>query len=592
MSTDSTQLQVTTYAYDTINRLTGVTYPTGTANVTYGYDNADRRTSMADGTGTTTYAYDEVDRLSSVTFSGSRAVAYQYDAAGNRTRITYPDTKAVNYAYDDANRLSTVTDWVSNTTAYAYDDAGRLTTTTFPTGVVEARTYTTADQLLSHSAAKAGNTLTSFTYALDDAGMRTAVQTAAGTESYTHDALYRLTGVTYADGTLQGYTYDPAGNRLTKTQGGTTTTYAYDNADRLTTVGGVSYTFDANGNQTGRGADTFTWDAENRLTSAVVAGATSTSVYRGDGLRHSLTTGGATATYTWDVAAGLPVVLQDGSSTYVYGFGGALISQTAIGGAQTHVLSDGLGSTAAMTDSSGAITAAYQYDVFGALRASSGTGSSEYRYTGQQQEAASGLTYLRARFYDSVTGRFLSKDPFPGATALPASQHPYAYAHGAPTQYTDPSGLCLWDLCLGEAELTILGIGFLAATAGPSIHAWIESGTPQQIAAAFDQMVDCAGQTIGDFIQQAKRRAEDFTRGQKGKLRDDNMERNEGAYLCEICGRDMEPAEQSKSGVRPPDNEAHADHKIPVAQGGKGELENGQMICRYCNLRKGSTLWP
>jgi hypothetical protein len=63
--------------------------------------------------------------------------------------------------------------------------------------------------------------------------------------------------------------------------------------------------------------------------------------YCGDGLRHSKTTGGATTAYTWDVAAGLPVVLQDGTHTYVYGLG--LISQTDGAGNQTYVLGMGWG---------------------------------------------------------------------------------------------------------------------------------------------------------------------------------------------------------------------------------------------------------
>ncbi len=60
------------------------------------------------------------------------------------------------------------------------------------------------------------------------------------------------------------------------------TPYTYD-ADQMTTAGGVSYGYDANGSQTSRGADTFTYDHENRLTQSVVGGVTSTSTYNGDG---------------------------------------------------------------------------------------------------------------------------------------------------------------------------------------------------------------------------------------------------------------------------------------------------------------------
>lgn len=57
---------------------------------------------------------------------------------------------------------------------------------------------------------------------------------------------------------------------------------------------------------------------------------TAVYLYRGNGLRYAKTEGGLPSTYTWDVNQGLPVVLQDGTNTYVYGLG--LISQTGAGG--------------------------------------------------------------------------------------------------------------------------------------------------------------------------------------------------------------------------------------------------------------------
>jgi hypothetical protein len=96
-----------------------------------------------------------------------------------------------------------------------------------------------------------------------------------------------------------------------------------------------------NGNQTSRGGDTYTYDHENRLTQAVINGVTFSSTYNGDGLRMSHTENSVTTSYTWDVAAGLPVVIQDDDNTYVYGLD--LISQTDEDGVQTYYFSDGLG---------------------------------------------------------------------------------------------------------------------------------------------------------------------------------------------------------------------------------------------------------
>ncbi|MBK7724699.1 MAG: RHS repeat protein [Dehalococcoidia bacterium] len=56
---------------------------------------------------------------------------------GRRTSITYPGgSNQVTYGYDNANRLTSVTDWNSNSTTYSYDDAGRMTSTTLPSGTV------------------------------------------------------------------------------------------------------------------------------------------------------------------------------------------------------------------------------------------------------------------------------------------------------------------------------------------------------------------------------------------------------------------------------------------------------------------------
>jgi RHS repeat-associated protein len=100
----------------------------------------------------------------------------------------------------------------------------------------------------------------------------------------------------------------------------------------------------------------------------------------------------------------------------------------------------GLGSTRALTDGAGTVTATYAYDAFGALRASTGTGATEFRFAGQQDDAAFGYQYLRARYYDPTTGRFISKDPVAGVATRPPSQHPYSYALNSPVNYDDPTG--------------------------------------------------------------------------------------------------------------------------------------------------------
>jgi RHS repeat-associated protein len=145
----------------------------------------------------------------------------------------------------------------------------------------------------------------------------------------------------------------------------------------------------------------------------------------------ALTGGGRKSTQ--DLAS-LPVVLQEGRSTYVWGLD--LISATDKDGNQTYFLYDGLGSTTGLADDEGNVTAGYGYDVFGATRSQSGTADTMFRFTGEQRDSDSGLYYLRARYYDPATGRLVTKDPIPGG-------NPYAYAGNDPVRYVDPGGLCI-----------------------------------------------------------------------------------------------------------------------------------------------------
>jgi transposase-like protein len=65
-----------------------------------------------------------------------------------------------------------------------------------------------------------------------------------------------------------------------------------------------------------------------------------------------------------------------------------------------------------------------------------------------------------------------------------------------------------------------------------------------------------------------------------------NAQENGGRVVCEQCERDTVPAQQSKKGVSPPDNEAQVDHRTPRSKGGNGSSDNGGVKCRKCNIEK------
>jgi RHS repeat-associated protein len=160
--------------------------------------------------------------------------------------------------------------------------------------------------------------------------------------------------------------------------------------------------------------------------------------YGGGSLRESRTIGQDSVTFTWDVNLRIPQVMDDGSLGYVYGLG--RISQVASDDTTYYYLSDGPGSVMALTDADGDVVNTYDYDVFGAVRASSGSQPNEFRFTGEQWDDSTGLEYLRARYHDAGVGRFMTKDPFAGLTMVPQSLNRYAYVLNNPLLYRDPYG--------------------------------------------------------------------------------------------------------------------------------------------------------
>ena len=101
---------------------------------------------------------------------------------------------------------------------------------------------------------------------------------------------------------------------------------------------------------------------------------------------------------------------------------------------------DGFGSVRQLTNLAGTVTDTYNYDAFGNLLNSTGTTPNNYLYRGEQYDQDLGLYYLRARYYNPATGRFLSRDPEDGHNWDPKSLHKYLYASGDPVNLLDPTG--------------------------------------------------------------------------------------------------------------------------------------------------------
>jgi RHS repeat-associated protein len=93
-----------------------------------------------------------------------------------------------------------------------------------------------------------------------------------------------------------------------------------------------------------------------------------------------------------------------------------------------------------LTNFTGAATDSYEYDAYGNEFTVSGSTPNNYMYRGEQYDSDLGLYYLRARYYNPLTGRFMSRDPLDGDMTDPKSLHKYLYAAGDPVNRADPSG--------------------------------------------------------------------------------------------------------------------------------------------------------
>ena len=105
-------------------------------------------------------------------------------------------------------------------------------------------------------------------------------------------------------------------------------------------------------------------------------------------------------------------------------------------GAATGLLTDGLGSTVALSNSAATTTATYGYSPYGET-VKSGTDSTPMEYTGRENDGATGLYYYRARYYSPALGRFISEDPIGERGGM----NRYRYVEDSPTVATDPLGL-------------------------------------------------------------------------------------------------------------------------------------------------------
>ncbi len=403
---------------------------------------------------------------------------YTYDENGNRLTfkltINGVEQMTATYTYDKLNQLTGVTIG-GDTTTYGYDDNGNILNKT--TGeLVTEYTYNNGNMLTAMETTQGNNSLYTYSsnYYLD--GNKKTANDGGTVSQYQYNGLGQLLAETQGTEVF-GYTYDAYGNRVGKTAQEETTAYTYNAGNQLLTEAIThgtewkaitQYGYDANGNQISKltqtlgnagGEETvqmgtpgedepaapgiafYMYNGFGELTGLQENGTTAAYTYNADGLRVSKTVNGETTTHILD---GANVVADiQGTSISKYNRGRELISMEQ-NGQKGYYVFNGHGDVVQMRSTSGEQVYGKRYDAFG-VEMTSGTSTSQFAnpfgYAGEYTDVESGNIYLRARYYNPNTGRFMSEDPAKDGTNW------YVYAENNPVMYID-----FWGLAITQAD--------------------------------------------------------------------------------------------------------------------------------------------
>lgn len=429
-----------------IEKLCAVSMSSG-ANTSYTYDSngniASEAKTINGTTYTTSYTYDRQGNKAIITYPDSAEVRYTFNAAGLLNKIERKESGGAftdvvsNFDYSPVDKVTTQADVNGVTTTNTYDAVKmyrltrRLTQNTVPTKHQDLNyTYDNVNNITQIVDASAGSSSKTVAYVYDDLNRMTsatATSVAGGQSTYTHTYAYDALG-NITSGPIGSYTY--AGTN-------------YANPHAATTINGVTYTYDNDGNLTGNGSLTNTWNYKDQLTQAVLGGVTSSYLYDHTGERASLANGTTTTAYPNDFYN------YNGTKKTKSIYAGDQLVATieTVGGVVTpyYVHTDQLNSTTATSDGSAALVETLDYFPYGNQRISSGAHTEQRQYIGQMYDTDTGLDYLNARYYKADIGRFISQDSIfwqlsKESLIDPQQQNSYNYARNNPISMGDPTG--------------------------------------------------------------------------------------------------------------------------------------------------------
>jgi RHS repeat-associated protein len=472
--------------YDALHRLLSKAYSDGTTpTVTLNYDQTSalgvtglintigRASSSYVTSGSTkqaseVFSYDPMGRVQTnsqctpqeCTSSTVFPVAYTYDLNGDLATATNGAGVTLTYAYNAGARPTSVTSSLNDSnhppsvlSAIHYNAVGGLLSAAFGNGISETRTY---DARLRLSSITAG---TVYSAAIPTTGgyapngdILSANDSANGNWNYTYDDFNRLANSAPSGQSWSySYTYDRYGNRWQQNLNGTggsgpTSNLTLNGNNQIAPGNGVSY--DAAGNVTADPANTYTYDAENRIVSTTNThtGVTTTYTYDASGQRVEKISGGLVTQYVYDL---LGHAIAEFSASGVWDRGEIYVGgrhlATYVNSTTYFIHSDWLGTERVRSNVTGTGCERITSFPFGDNMVTSGSCSdiSTRHFTSKERDTESSNDYFGARYNSSSVGRFLSPDPLlnSGRPWDPQSWNRYAYVRNNPLVRVDPTGL-------------------------------------------------------------------------------------------------------------------------------------------------------
>lgn len=448
---------------------------------TFTWETGDRLASWTTGQASGTATHDDAGRLLSetVTIDGAAMTrSYTYYLNGQVKTYTGPDGVTVTYNYDGNANLSRVDIPNEGAISIVERKVSAPTKVVLPGGTtqeMERNGLLERTRLRVKSPSQTTVFDQQYQYGLE--GELSNRTTQGRQVSYTYDDAMRLKQADPSgsgNGPTETFELDAADNRLHDNV--ETSTWIYDDANRLKQRGDVSYEYDAAGNLTRkidaslaepRRTTRYAYDGYNRLTEVYDGTDQLVSRYRYDAFGYRISKEvTATGAAESGAIAGKRYFLQgeegvlaeinaDGTVRQSYGWHPDQAYGTAplylhAGNQYYYYHVDDVGQPRLLTDKTGQVVwSADRISAFGAVTIASGTAIEQpWRFPGQYYDAETGLHYNVHRYYDPSIGRYTSADP----AGLKGGFNGYAYANAMPTVLVDPYGLAACD-CGGGGKL-------------------------------------------------------------------------------------------------------------------------------------------